>query len=389
MRLIAALGFAGVLLTGAAPPTEADLQRAADRLIATSDIPAVITLVEQDGKRTVVASGDAEIGAQEGSSRRPLLGREHHEELRRDGGHAARRRAQAPPRRPRQHAAPGTPSRRAEDPPAEPAQPHERDSGLHAARAVEQRGRAQSTRRDLPAAPRLVGGGAPARVPAGKPGVVLEHELPRARGDPRARHRAARWPGCCGNESSSRSASRDGVRERRRTVGGDQIHGYDVSGTRPTRRLAARARRARGPTARSCRTRATSRCSSSRCCAAGSSRRGSSRRCRRSCPARTARAWGCTGSRRRAAAGSTGTRAARPATSRSPQAPRRAPHLRRRLERRRPGRDRRDGPLPRRARLPALDNGASRIAAARSSRAAASRHWACTLGVRQPVFFQK
>ena len=41
---------------------ERELQRAADQLIATSDIPAVITLVEQDGKRTVVASGDAEIG---------------------------------------------------------------------------------------------------------------------------------------------------------------------------------------------------------------------------------------------------------------------------------------------------------------------------------------
>src|SRR6188768_611537 len=62
MRLIAVLGIAGVLLTGAAPPTEAELQRAADRLVATSDIPAVITLVEQDGKRTVVASGEAEVG---------------------------------------------------------------------------------------------------------------------------------------------------------------------------------------------------------------------------------------------------------------------------------------------------------------------------------------
>ena len=62
MRLIAALAVSGVLLAGGPPPTERELQRAADRLIATSDIPAVITLVEQDGKRTVVASGDAEIG---------------------------------------------------------------------------------------------------------------------------------------------------------------------------------------------------------------------------------------------------------------------------------------------------------------------------------------
>ena len=62
MRSIAALAVAGVLLAGAPSPTESELQRAADRLIATSDIPAVITLVEQDGKRTVVAAGHAEIG---------------------------------------------------------------------------------------------------------------------------------------------------------------------------------------------------------------------------------------------------------------------------------------------------------------------------------------
>ena len=61
MRLIAALAVAGVLLAGAASRTDNELQHAADRLIATSDIPAVITLVEQDGERTVVASGDAEI----------------------------------------------------------------------------------------------------------------------------------------------------------------------------------------------------------------------------------------------------------------------------------------------------------------------------------------
>lgn len=65
MRPIAALAVAGVLLTGAPAPSESELQRAADRLIATSDIPAVITLVEQDGKRTVVASGDAVIGGRQ------------------------------------------------------------------------------------------------------------------------------------------------------------------------------------------------------------------------------------------------------------------------------------------------------------------------------------
>jgi D-alanyl-D-alanine carboxypeptidase len=67
MRLITALAVtAGVLgagaVAGAAPRSEPDLQRAADRLVATSDIPAVVTLVEHDGKRTVVASGEAVIG---------------------------------------------------------------------------------------------------------------------------------------------------------------------------------------------------------------------------------------------------------------------------------------------------------------------------------------
>jgi len=69
MRLAAALvlALALVVLT-AASPSESELQQAADHLIASSDIPAVITLVERDGKRTVVASGVAEIG---GSKARP------------------------------------------------------------------------------------------------------------------------------------------------------------------------------------------------------------------------------------------------------------------------------------------------------------------------------
>jgi D-alanyl-D-alanine carboxypeptidase len=79
MREIAALALASALLIGAplagagvlteaSSATETELQLAADRLVATSDIPAVITLVEQDGQRTVVAAGDAEIG---GRSARP------------------------------------------------------------------------------------------------------------------------------------------------------------------------------------------------------------------------------------------------------------------------------------------------------------------------------
>jgi D-alanyl-D-alanine carboxypeptidase len=52
-------------LTGAAtaaPPSESELQLAADALVEASGIPAVITLVEDDGARVVVASGEAEVG---------------------------------------------------------------------------------------------------------------------------------------------------------------------------------------------------------------------------------------------------------------------------------------------------------------------------------------
>jgi D-alanyl-D-alanine carboxypeptidase len=62
MRLVAALALAAVVLTAAAAPSEPELQQAADELIASSEIPAVITLVERDGKQTVVASGVAELG---------------------------------------------------------------------------------------------------------------------------------------------------------------------------------------------------------------------------------------------------------------------------------------------------------------------------------------
>jgi D-alanyl-D-alanine carboxypeptidase len=65
MRPLLALTVALALVSiGAesAPPPERELQAAADRLVATSDIPAVITLVEDDGERSVVAAGRAEIG---------------------------------------------------------------------------------------------------------------------------------------------------------------------------------------------------------------------------------------------------------------------------------------------------------------------------------------
>jgi len=68
MKVVAAVAVAGIALTGcsmvggATGAPDPELQRLADRLIATSDIPAVITLVEQDGERTVVSAGEAEVG---------------------------------------------------------------------------------------------------------------------------------------------------------------------------------------------------------------------------------------------------------------------------------------------------------------------------------------
>lgn len=64
MRLLAPLVIVGALLTTAAtaaPPSTPELQRTAARLVATNDIPGVIALFEQDGRRTVVAAGRADI----------------------------------------------------------------------------------------------------------------------------------------------------------------------------------------------------------------------------------------------------------------------------------------------------------------------------------------
>ena len=66
MRLYAMLTLAGATLActalaGAAPPSESELQRSADRLIAKSGLPGVVTLLEQDGRRTVVASGLSDV----------------------------------------------------------------------------------------------------------------------------------------------------------------------------------------------------------------------------------------------------------------------------------------------------------------------------------------
>jgi D-alanyl-D-alanine carboxypeptidase len=59
MRLLAILALA---LVAAAP--EPSLQQSADRLVATSEIPGVITLLERDGRRTIVAAGLADVARQ-------------------------------------------------------------------------------------------------------------------------------------------------------------------------------------------------------------------------------------------------------------------------------------------------------------------------------------
>ena len=320
MRLIPALAVAGVLLAGAAV---ADRARAPARRRPAHRHERHPR--RDHARRAGRQAHDRRFGGgrdrrQEGSPRRPLLGRKHHEELRGDGRHAARRRAQARSGRPCQHAPPGTPSRGSADPASESAQPHERHSGLHGARAVDERRRAQPTRRHLPAAARLVRRQAPARVPARKPRVLLEHELSRARGDPPAGHRPVAGHPAAG--TNLRAARPHGNRLRERTPNLRQRPAARLRRLRVAahRRLAARPRRALGR-----------RCDRlERARPGGVLRRAAARTARPAAtrrrdgedrsPARTARGWGCTGSRRRAAAGSTGTRAARPATSRSPRA---------------------------------------------------------------------
>jgi D-alanyl-D-alanine carboxypeptidase len=61
MRALTIAIVGAAVLASSASPAQSDLQRDADRLIATSDLPAVIALVEQDGVRQVVASGLADV----------------------------------------------------------------------------------------------------------------------------------------------------------------------------------------------------------------------------------------------------------------------------------------------------------------------------------------
>jgi D-alanyl-D-alanine carboxypeptidase len=67
VRLPAVIGLvlvalvAGALLLRRSASSDSELQQAAERLVATSEIPAVITLVEKDGRRTVVVAGEADL----------------------------------------------------------------------------------------------------------------------------------------------------------------------------------------------------------------------------------------------------------------------------------------------------------------------------------------
>jgi D-alanyl-D-alanine carboxypeptidase len=61
MRSLALLAIAAALLGGAAPPSARELGSSTKRLVATSDVPGVIVLYQQDGRRTVVAAGYADV----------------------------------------------------------------------------------------------------------------------------------------------------------------------------------------------------------------------------------------------------------------------------------------------------------------------------------------
>jgi D-alanyl-D-alanine carboxypeptidase len=69
MRVFAMVALASAILTLVSPPSRPELQRSADRLVATSPLPGVVALFEQDGRRTVVAAGKADV--RRGTKARP------------------------------------------------------------------------------------------------------------------------------------------------------------------------------------------------------------------------------------------------------------------------------------------------------------------------------
>jgi D-alanyl-D-alanine carboxypeptidase len=62
LPLVGILALAtGAVSAAAAPPSQGELQRGADNLVARSDLPAVIAVFEQDGVRHIAAAGLADV----------------------------------------------------------------------------------------------------------------------------------------------------------------------------------------------------------------------------------------------------------------------------------------------------------------------------------------
>jgi D-alanyl-D-alanine carboxypeptidase len=315
------LGLALVALVGVGGPSECELQRAANRLIARTEIPAVITLVEQDGRRTVVAAGEADL---------------------------ARHR----PARPGDRFWVGSVTKsfvatvvmqlvaerklRLEDTLAQRLPGRFRDgrrirlrhllnhtSGIPDYMRLEPWGSAvaRNPRVVIPAR-RLVSSAAsePLECAPGSQAsysntnyLVLGEVLDRVTGRPVAELLRERILEPLGLTATT-------FEPPNRALGADQMHGYDITGTRPRD---VSLQRLGGPWADGAivsNARATWRSSSAHCCAGSSCRPPSWPRCGRSFHARTAAGWASSSSAHPAAAGSTATRAARRVTSPSPPA---------------------------------------------------------------------
>ena len=153
---------------------------------------AVVRTPARDPPRPERARAEATRGADGGD--RPLPGREHHEELRRDDRAPARRRGEAAPRRHRRAPAARAPSRRPRDHDPGAARSHERPRRLRGGRAVRP-GRDRAPRSHLAAAEaRRDRDLARPALPARKQLLLREHQLHRARTRRGGRDRTAARP---------------------------------------------------------------------------------------------------------------------------------------------------------------------------------------------------
>ncbi len=266
LRLAGILVLAtGAVSAAAAPPSQGELQRSADTLVAKSDLPAVIAVFEQDGVRHIAAAGLADVKQRRAArADRSHLGRQHHQVVRRSRRDAARRRGAAEPRRHRRTAPArlGSPGPARSDP--QPPQPHERHPELHGVRARTERRVSQPADGDPgPQAHRARAEVQP-RLQARQPRGVLEHELRPPRRDRPARHQAAARPRPPGADLRARSVS--ARRPTSRAPAGSTR--TSCTATRSAERALATSRgtpsAVSSPTARSSPARATSPCSSAR-----------------------------------------------------------------------------------------------------------------------------